>query len=281
VAELTGRGMKPETGTASGPPDSALVIDGVYKGYGVGAARVSVVENVSLLAQRGQFVTVIGPSGCGKTTLLRIVAGLLEVDRGTVSIFGESVHHASAAKHIGLVPQSPALLPWRTVLDNVRLPLQVNRKPDSDGSRSHADPTAVLESFGLGHVVNRRPAELSGGMQHRVAIARAFVFDPPILLMDEPFAAVDELTRELLRHELLSIWQANKKTVLFVTHSISEAITLSDVVVIMSANPGTIQRVIPIDLPRPRDDLVETTEAFHELERQIRLELRGSWRGAP
>jgi len=280
VAELTERGMEPESGTASDQPNSALVIDGVYKGYGSDAARVSVIENFSLLALRGQFVTLIGPSGCGKTTLLRIVAGLLEVDRGTVSIFGESVQRASAAKHIGLVPQSPALLPWRTVLDNVRLPLQVNKKPDSDGSRSHADPIAVLESFGLGHVVNRRPAQLSGGMQHRVAIARAFVFDPPILLMDEPFAAVDELTRELLRHELLSIWQANKKTVLFVTHSISEAITLSDVVVIMSANPGTIQSVIRIPLPRPRDDLVETTREFHEVERQIRLELRGSWRGA-
>ncbi len=280
MAELTERGMEPESGTASDQPNSALVIDGVYKGYGSDAARVSVIENFSLLALRGQFVTLIGPSGCGKTTLLRIVAGLLEVDRGTVSIFGQSVQRASAAKHIGLVPQSPALLPWRTVLDNVRLPLQVNKKPDSDGSRSHADPIAVLESFGLGHVVNRRPAQLSGGMQHRVAIARAFVFDPPILLMDEPFAAVDELTRELLRHELLSIWQANKKTVLFVTHSISEAITLSDVVVIMSANPGTIQSVIPIPLPRPRDDLVETTREFHEVERQIRLELRGSWRGA-
>jgi NitT/TauT family transport system ATP-binding protein len=280
VAELADRRTGPQTGTTPGQPDSALVIDGVCKGYGPGAARGPVVENVSLSAQRGQFVTLIGPSGCGKTTLLRIVAGLLDVDRGTVSVFGESVRRASARKHIGLVPQSPALLPWRTVLDNVRLPLQVNKKPDSDGSRSHADPIAVLESFGLGHVVSRRPAQLSGGMQHRVAIARAFVFDPPILLMDEPFAAVDELTREMLRHELLSIWQANKKTVLFVTHSISEAITLSDVVMIMSANPGTIRRVIPIALPRPRDDLVETTKEFHELERQIRLELRDSWRGA-
>jgi NitT/TauT family transport system ATP-binding protein len=138
---------------------------------------------------------------------------------------------------------------------------------------------AVLESVGLGHVVGRRPAELSGGMQHRVAIARAFVFDPPVLLMDEPFAAVDELTREMLRHELLSAWQANKKTVLFVTHSIAEAIALSDVIMVMSSHPGRIQSVIPVDLPRPRDDLVETTGEFHALERQIRLELRDSWRG--
>jgi NitT/TauT family transport system ATP-binding protein len=271
--------MEPETSTPADQADSALVIDGVYKGYGSGAARVPVLENVSLVARRGQFVAVIGPSGCGKTTLLRIVAGLLEVDRGSVSVFGESVPRASAAKHIGLVPQSPALLPWRTVLDNVRLPLQVNKKPDADGSRSHADPVAVLESFGLGDVVGRRPAELSGGMQHRVAIARAFVFDPPVLLMDEPFAAVDELTREMLRHELLSVWQANQKTVLFVTHSIAEAITLSDVVAVMSSHPGRIRSVIPVDLPRPRDDLVETTGEFHALERQIRLELRESWRG--
>jgi NitT/TauT family transport system ATP-binding protein len=272
--------MEPETSPPSDQVGSALVIDGVYKGYGSGAGRVSVIEDVSLVARRGQFVSLIGPSGCGKTTLLRIVAGLLEVDRGSVSVFGESVQQASAAKHIGLVPQSPALLPWRTVLDNVRLPLQVNRRPDADGSRSHADPVAVLESFGLGDVVGRRPAQLSGGMQHRVAIARAFVFDPPVLLMDEPFAAVDELTREMLRHELLTVWQANQKTVLFVTHSIAEAIALSDVVMIMSANPGTIQSVVPVDLPRPRGDLVETTGEFHALERRVRLELRASWRGA-
>src|SRR5215469_4711477 len=161
---MADRGMAPQTSALSDQVGSGLVIDGVYKGYASGAARIPVIENVSLLARRGQFVTVIGPSGCGKTTLLRIVAGLLEVDRGTVSIFGESAQRASAAKHIGLVPQSPALLPWRTVLDNVRLPLQVNKKPDAGASRSHADPVAVLESFGLGDVVSRRPAQLSGGM---------------------------------------------------------------------------------------------------------------------
>ncbi|HXY44605.1 MAG TPA: ABC transporter ATP-binding protein [Acidimicrobiales bacterium] len=256
--------------------EDCVLIEGVTKGFGEGVARVAAVDDVSLSVERGQFVTVIGPSGCGKTTLLRIVAGLLGVDRGEVSIFGESVAVATERKHIGFVPQSPALFPWRSVLDNVRLPLEVNKKAAASG-RAVVDPVALLQSFGLGHALRRRPAELSGGMQQRVAIARAFVFDPPILLMDEPFAAVDELTRESLRHELLSIWQANKKTVIFVTHSIAEAIALSDAVVIMSPHPGRIQRIVPVNLRRPRDEMVETTSDFHELEREVRMEIRSGW----
>ncbi|MFZ0664137.1 MAG: ABC transporter ATP-binding protein [Acidimicrobiales bacterium] len=267
---------------AGGPEDNGskqdlLLIDGVCKGFGQASERVLAVDNVSFAVRRGEFVTVIGPSGCGKTTLLRIVAGLLEVDSGEVSIFGESVSTAIGAKHVGFVPQEPALFPWRTVLDNVRLPLEVNKRADASTGRSQIDPVELLESFGLGDFLQSRPAELSGGMQHRVAIARAFVFDPPILVMDEPFAAVDELTRESLRHELLSIWQTNKKTVLFVTHSIAEAIALSDRVVIMSPHPGRIQKIVGVNLPRPRGDMVETSPEFHELERQVRLEIRSSW----
>jgi NitT/TauT family transport system ATP-binding protein len=258
-------------------PDQALVIDRITKAFGQGEQRLPALEDVSLSIRRGQFVSVIGPSGCGKTTLLKSVAGLVDVDAGSVSVFGESVSRAVEAKHIGFVPQSPALLPWRTVLDNVRLPLEVNRKAEHTDGCTKVDPVALLESFGLGHVLNRRPAELSGGMQQRVAIARAFVFDPPILLMDEPFAAVDELTRESLRYELLSVWQANQKTVLFVTHSIAEAIALADTVVIMSPRPGRIHKIVKVDLPRPRGDLIETTEEFHELERQVRLEIRSGW----
>lgn len=256
------------------PTKDRLVIDRVSKAFGQGKDRVVVLENASLTVDRGQFVAVIGPSGCGKTTMLRIVAGLLTVDRGEVSIFGEGVTRAIEAKHIGFVPQSPALLPWRSVLDNVRLPLQLNKRANEGGDRSTIDPVEILTAFGLGHVLKRRPAELSGGMQQRVAIARAFVFDPPILLMDEPFAAVDELTRESLRYELLSIWQSNMKTVIFVTHSIPEAIALSDVVVVMSANPGRIQKIVQIPLRRPRGDLLETTAEFHELEREVRLAIR-------
>ena len=231
------------------------------------------LDDLTLSVRRGEFVTLIGPSGCGKTTLLRLAAGLLAPDSGRVSLFGETIAQAAAHKRIGLVPQTPALLPWRSVLDNVLLPLQVNR---SAGSGSPADPVELLTALGLGEALHRKPHELSGGMQQRVAIARAFVIDPPVLLMDEPFAAVDELTRETLRHELLNVWQASNKTVLFVTHSVAEAVSLSDRVVVMSAVTHGVQRIIDIPLPRPRGDLVETTPDFLELERELRLELRGS-----
>jgi NitT/TauT family transport system ATP-binding protein len=277
--------MKPDlagsTYTAAGASNGTmtqggLVVDGVSKAFGPDGNRSVALEDVSLTVGRGQFVTLIGPSGCGKSTLLRIIAGLLQADTGRVSIFGESVSSATKAKHIGFVPQSPALLPWRTVLDNVRLPLEINKKADRHGNRSRRDPTAVLESFGLGKVLGLRPAQLSGGMQQRVAIARAFVFDPSILLMDEPFSALDELTREQQRNELLEVWQSNQKTVLFVTHSVTEAVVLSDAIVVMSSHPGRAQSVIPIDLPRPRHQLIDTTEQFHELEQQVRLALRGT-----
>jgi NitT/TauT family transport system ATP-binding protein len=222
-------------------------------------------------------VTLIGPSGCGKTTLLRLAAGLLAPDSGEVSLFGTGVRQAAAAKQIGFVPQSPALLPWRSVLENVMLPLQVNRKVAPEVA---PDPVGLLSALGLADALDRKPRELSGGMQQRVAIARAFVFDPPVLLMDEPFAAVDELTRETLRHELLNVWQASQKSVLFVTHSVAEAVYLSDRVVVMSAVTHGVQRVLDIPLPRPRGDLIETTGGFLELERELRLELRAGGRAA-
>ncbi|HVX68626.1 MAG TPA: ABC transporter ATP-binding protein [Mycobacteriales bacterium] len=257
---------------ACGGGDEAIVFSGVHKSFGRGDERVKVLDGVDLSVRRGQFVTVIGPSGCGKTTLLRLAAGLLRPDAGGVSVFGAPVATATEAKRIGFVPQAPALLPWRSVLDNVLLPLQVNRKAPAPDSPP--DAVALLTALGLGDALNRRPRELSGGMQQRVAIARAFVFDPAVLLMDEPFAAVDELTRESLRHALLEIWQASGKTVLFVTHSVTEAVALSDAVVVMSATTHGVQRVIPVDLPRPRDELVETTAEFLALERELRLELR-------
>ena len=267
------------TSARSSNRSDSLVLEGIWKTFGTGRGRAAALEDVDIAVPRGQFVTLIGPSGCGKSTLLRIVAGLAEADRGTVSVFGETVSKAMAAKHIGFVPQSPALLPWRSVLDNVRLPLQVNRKADGAATRNPRDPKEVLESFGLGKVLDRRPAQLSGGMQQRVAIARAFVFDPTILLMDEPFSALDELTREVQRHELVKVWQSNQKTVLFVTHSVAEAVALSDVIVVMSSQPGRIRAVVPVGLPRPRTQFVETTDEFHDVESQVRVELWGAWHG--
>ncbi|HWC33250.1 MAG TPA: ABC transporter ATP-binding protein [Mycobacteriales bacterium] len=268
VTSPSAQGSDPPAGGAG----DAVVFRGLHKSFGRGAERVEVLDGVDLSVQRGQFVTVIGPSGCGKTTLLRLAAGLIEPDSGEVRLFGEAVAAATRAKRIGFVPQAPALLPWRSVLDNVLLPLQVNRK--AHAADTPPDAVGLLTALGLGEALKRRPHELSGGMQQRVAIARAFVFDPPVLLMDEPFAAVDELTRESLRHALLTIWQASGKTVLFVTHSVAEAVALSDLVVVMSAATHGIQRVIPVDLPRPRGDLVETTADFLALERELRLELR-------
>ncbi len=261
-------------GTASDP--DAVVLRDVSKSFQTRGEPVCALAGVDLTVGRGKFVTLIGPSGCGKSTLLRVVAGLVEADAGEVSIFGESARRACAQKHVGFVPQTPALLPWRTVLDNVRLPLQVNRLA-SAGRVPSRRPAEILEAVGLGGVLDRHPNELSGGMPQRVAIARAFAFDPAILVMDEPFSSLDEMTREVLRSELLGLWQDRRTTVLFVTHSVAEAIVLSDAVVVLSGPPGRIQAVVPVDLPRPRRDLVELTEDYHALERRIRLELRGAW----
>ncbi len=251
---------------------AALVIDHVAKDYRTGSHVVHVLDDVSLRIEAGQFVTIIGPSGCGKSTLLRIAAGLLHPDRGTVSIFGESPQNARAAS-IGYVPQTPSLLPWRTVLANVELALRFRARtghqpPDVGTARE------MLERFGLAAVLDRHPHELSGGMQQRVAIARSFIIDPLILLMDEPFSSLDELTREAQGRELLRLWQWNQKTVLFVTHSVSEAVAFSDVIIVMASSPGRISSVMPVILARPRDDAREHSSARRELEDDVRDELR-------
>jgi NitT/TauT family transport system ATP-binding protein len=257
------------------PLGEGVIFHQVSKWFGSGSSATLAISDVTIAVRRGQFVTFIGPSGCGKSTLLRIAAGLIPFDAGDVTIFGETVEQATINKHIGFVPQAPALLPWRTVLENVQLPLQVNRR---DHTVSGRDPVEILEAFGLGDALDKRPMQLSGGMQQRVAIARAFAFDPSLLLMDEPFSALDEFTREVLRHELLDVWERDHKTVIFVTHSVAEAVLLSDVVVVMSAQPGQIRAVVPVDLPRPRGEEIELTPEFIEVERRVRAELRGGWR---
>jgi NitT/TauT family transport system ATP-binding protein len=255
-----------------------VAISSVSRTFIGGDRVVRAVDDLSLTIPRGRFVTLFGPSGCGKSTLLRLVAGLLEPDSGEISLFGENVGAARRRKRIGFVPQAPALLPWRTVLENVELLLEVNRQHSPEGARS---PREILESFGLGDVLDRHPVELSGGMQQRVAIARAFALAPQILLMDEPFAALDELTRDSLRYELLRQWEQHQSTVLFVTHSAVEAVLLSDEVVVMAGPPGRITATIPVDLERPRPEGIEFTDSFRALELELRAALRRSWVDAP
>ncbi|MFC3273710.1 ABC transporter ATP-binding protein [Agromyces mediolanus] len=258
--------------------DAGVRVSNVSKSFGADGARVKVLDDVSLTIGMGEFVSVIGPSGCGKSTLLKVVAGLIDADGGKVEIDGSTVRAAAADKRIGLVPQSPALLPWRTVLDNVRLPLTVNRR--ANAGRAIRDPKELLASFGLGHAMQKYPGQLSGGMQQRAAIARAFVFDPAIMLMDEPFSALDEMNRDQQRLGLLEFWQSNRKAVLFVTHSVPEAIMLSDRIVVMAAHPGRIDRIIDVDLPRPRTEEAYASDEFRELERVVRTALHEVMGGA-
>nr|WP_240777570.1 ABC transporter ATP-binding protein [Nonomuraea basaltis] len=245
------------------------------------------LDDVGLSIEPGRFVSIIGPSGCGKSTLLRLVAGLEPADRGEVSIYGVSPEEACAAKMVGLVPQTPALLPWLSVLKNVTLPHKVNRAADrrrsAIGQATHRatptcpDMTELLSKAGLAEASHKLPGQLSGGMQQRTAIVRAFGLRPDVLLMDEPFSALDEFTRESLQEQLLDLWDELKTTVVFVTHSVSEAVRLSDMIVVMAPKPGRITDVVTVDLPRPRGrDLLKTPE-FHRFEDLIRDKLRAAW----
>lgn len=222
------------------------------------------ISNLNLSIEEGEFVSIIGPSGCGKSTLLRILGGLLAPTSGSVSIAGGSPQAAQARMQIGFVFQDPALLPWRNVTSNINLPLEINKRSPSVGV------TALLDMVGLKEFQSYHPYQLSGGMQQRVALARALVFDPPILLMDEPFGALDEITRGEMRYELLRIWEQRRKTVVFVTHSIAEAIALSDRVLVMSRQPGQIKANISIKLPRPRSDAIELTDDFRAYAKELK-----------
>ena len=224
------------------------------------------LRGVTVDVQPGEFLSVLGPSGCGKTTLLRIVGGLAEPTAGSVCIGDRSATDAQRDKLIGCVFQEPALLPWRTVLDNVRLPLVVNRAVRRPGA---APPEELLDLVRLTEFTGYYPGQLSRGMQQRVSLARALALDPALLLMDEPFASLDEITRERMRFELLRIWDAARKTVLFVTHSIVDAVLLSDRVAVLSARPGRLRAVVPIELRRPRLAGIEHTPEFGAAFRRV------------
>jgi NitT/TauT family transport system ATP-binding protein len=204
----------------------------------------------------GEFVTVVGPSGCGKTTLLKILAGILAKSSGVVSLRGRPIDGPS--RDVGVVFQAPVLLPWRTVLRNVLIPIEIQKR---DRVTYEERARYYIKLVGLDGFENKYPKELSGGMQQRVGISRALVHDPALLLMDEPFGALDAMTRENMNLELLRIWQESKKTVMLVTHSIPEAIFLADRVVVMTARPGRISEILRIDLPRPRTlDMMNSAE---------------------
>jgi NitT/TauT family transport system ATP-binding protein len=234
---------------------------------------------VDLTVPPGRFTSLIGPSGCGKSTVLRLAAGLEPADGGTVLVHGVTPEEACAAKLIGFVPQTPALLPWLSVLRNVTLPQKINAKAAKRRERAPApDMRELLRKAGLGEAMHKLPAQLSGGMQQRAAIVRAFGLQPDVLLMDEPFSALDEFTRESLQDQLLDLWDELKTTVLFVTHSVSEAVRLSDTVVVMASHPGRVVDVVEIDLPRPRNERLFEERDFHAYEDLIRDRLRGAWR---
>ena len=246
--------------------DSVIVVSNLEKTYASrGRSQVQALAGISLDIVAGEFVTIVGQSGCGKTTLMRILAGLLPPTAGEVVLRGRSVQGPS--RDVGIVFQDPVLLPWRTVFDNVMLPVQVL---GLERTASAALARDLLDLGGLRGFEDKYPHELSGGMRQRVAIARALVHDPSLLLMDEPFGALDAMTREFMNVELLRIWQQSGKTIVFITHSIPEAVFLADRVVVMSARPGRIQEIVGVDLARPRDLDMMASDAFGLYTRKIR-----------
>ena len=230
---------------------------------------VEALKHISLAVSEGEFVSLIGPSGCGKTTLLRVIANLENPTSGSLTVNGMSAEAARLARAYGYVFQAPALLPWRTVADNVKLPLEIMGLDDVEARVSRN-----LELVNLAGFENKFPWQLSGGMQQRVSIARALAFDPKLLLMDEPFGALDEIVRDKLNQQLLELWARTKKTVVFVTHSIPEAVFLSTKIVVMSPRPGQIIDVIEVNLPKQRKLEIRETPQFLKLAHRVREGLK-------
>lgn len=245
--------------------DPFIHIEGLRKAYRKSDQEFLAISNASFDVAAGELVALVGPSGCGKTTLLKILAGLQNYDSGEVQI-GSAAHPFDASRDIGMVFQQPLLLKWRRVLQNVLLPAEILGLPQRE-SRERA--RALLAMVGLSGFEDKYPYELSGGMQQRAAIARALVHDPKLVLMDEPFGALDALTREKMNLELRRIWQDSRKTIVFVTHGIAEAVFLGTRVVVLTAGPARMADTIAIDLPEPRTLDLKTTELFGDYTRRI------------
>jgi len=243
----------------------------VFEGRAQRAGRVEALVDIDLSITAGEFVSLIGPSGCGKSTLLRLIGDLTPPTAGSITVNGKPAERARRDRDYGMVFQAPVLFDWRSVEDNVKLPLEIMGASAEKRSQRAAE---MLELVELGDFLRHYPWQLSGGMQQRVAIARALAFEPAILLMDEPFGALDEMTRERMNSEVLRIWEQTGTTVVFVTHSIPEAVFLSSRVVVMSARPGRITNVIDVDLPRPRNEDTRETRRYFELVTAVREALR-------
>jgi NitT/TauT family transport system ATP-binding protein len=243
-----------------------IQIRGLSKTFGeTGTGGVLALREIDCTIEKGSFVSVVGPSGCGKSTLLRIVAGLLPASAGSVVMDGQAI--VGTRRDVGMVFQSSILLPWRTILDNVLLPAEVL---GLDMRSARARAMELLQLVRLEGFEHKLPRQLSGGMQQRASIARALLHDPKVLLMDEPFGALDAMTREQMNLELQRIWMESGKTVILITHSIPEAIFLGDVVFVMTPRPGALHRVIRVDLPRPRGMDVMGSAAFNAAAQEIR-----------
>ena len=251
------------------PP--AVACDGVTVRFESARRSTTAIENITITVKQGGFLTILGPSGCGKSTLLRLLADLVTPAEGSVRILGNSPSEARRKRSIGFVFQDATLLPWRTAIDNVSLPLEVG-----GFRRAHIDnqnPRDLLKLVGLSGWEQSLPHELSGGMRQRVSIARALVANPKVLLMDEPFGALDEITRDRLNEELLRIWQETHVTIVFVTHSIYEAAFLGQQVLVMEARPGRVREVVPIDVPQPRRLSIRESTRFVKIAAHLRAVL--------
>ncbi len=271
---IVGRDSRPTTDPPAPSPVGAPVVTiaGVDKTFARGGGVATrALTGIDLDIRRGEFVSLIGPSGCGKSTLLRLIGDLTSPTAGTVTVNGKPAARARLDRDYGMVFQAPVLMDWRTIEENVALPLEILGWPRAE---RHARVAAMLELVELQDFGHHHPYQLSGGMQQRAAIARALSFEPSILLMDEPFGALDEMTRERMNSEVLRIWERTGTTVLFVTHSIPEAVFLSSRVVVMSARPGRITRIVDVDLPLPRGFETRELPRYFELVTAVRESLR-------
>jgi NitT/TauT family transport system ATP-binding protein len=251
--------------------ESVVEARGVGKVFATRDGSVTALEGIDLEIRQGEFLSLIGPSGCGKSTLLRLIGDLTGPTSGEIRVNGKPAARARQDRDYGMVFQAPVLMDWRTITKNIELPLEIMGFPADERRRRSGELLRLVELEGF---ADRHPWELSGGMQQRVAIARALAFDPKLLLMDEPFGALDEMTRERMNTELMSIWRRTNTTIVFVTHSIPEAVFLSTRVVVMSARPGRVSRIVEVDLPQPRTVDTRESPRYFELVTTVREALR-------